>query len=213
MYLSFKIAIMARALQGKQVVPEFYLTIMKFSLTSSVKLAAVVLGLWSSSASAATIPASWTSPTPPNNYFNVNSLGQGTLFGGNITLPYYKVDFPATESGPGASAIAFTFSPDGMSALFTWTPMGSQAFTQIALKQANGYILWDTSGVNWGVYNGFYVTNDQSLISQPGISHITMAGGSQTPPPPTTGVPDDGSTFALMGSVLVLLAFSRRKLV
>jgi hypothetical protein len=178
---------------------------MKFSVSSSIKLAIVVLGMWSTSASAVPLGA-WTSNPL---YFDVNSLGAGITQTGNITLPYYKVDFPATESGPGAAAIDFTLSPDGNSALFTWTPQGSQSFSAIALKQATSYTIWNTAAVNWALYTGFYVTNTQ--ITPLGISHITMDGASR--PPGGPGVPDGGSTVALMGAGLALLAFARRKLV
>jgi len=177
---------------------------MKSSIvTSFIKLIAVAIGTWAASASAAPL-AAWTSNSL---YFDVNSLDPGVTSTGNITLPYYKVDFenPPVESGNAAAiaAIDFMLSPDGNSALFTWSPQGSQTFSSIALKQATSYTTWDTSAVNWANYTGFYVTNTQ--INPLGISHITMAGA------PGTTVPDGGATAALLGLGLVAVSFFARR--
>ena len=169
---------------------------MKNTLSSLAKAAGVLLLSFSSASLFAIPDPAWTSNP---SYFNVNSLDPGATFDGNIDLPFYKIDLPATESGPGASLIDYTLSADENTILATWA-LGTLSFSSVALKQSTEYTIWDTSSVNWAGYSGFFVTNTQ--IDPAGISHVSMSG---------TNVPEGGSTVLLLGAALSVGAFIRRR--
>jgi hypothetical protein len=150
------------------------------------------------------------------NSFNVNSLGAGVVIGGNTPAADYKFDVPATETGTDfwKNALSTVISSDGLTAWVTWSPMGSLSFDEVMVKAANAYILWNTSGVNWAAYSGFYVTQNQIKQGQGpnasfnGISHISVNGET------ITRVPDSGATVLLIGLGLTGLAIvSRRRAV
>ncbi len=143
------------------------------------------------------------------NSFNVNSLGAGTVIDGNTPAADYKFDVPSTETGSDfwKNALSTVISTDGLTAWVTWSPLGSLSFDEIMVKASNAYILWNTSGVNWSLYSGFYVTQNQIAKNQNfnDISHVSVNGQ------PMTSVPDSGATVLLVGLGLTGLAIVARR--
>ena len=143
--------------------------------------------------------------------FNVNSLS-GTVLPGNDAGSDYKYD-AGVESGliELINALSTVISSDGLTAWVTWSPAGSVSIDEVILKAANAHIVWDTSGVDWSSYTGFYAT--QNLIAQGqgprpsfnGISHVSVNGGT------ITRVPDSASTLLLIGLGLASVGFVARR--
>ncbi|HEX2898395.1 MAG TPA: hypothetical protein VHS96_01625, partial [Bacteroidia bacterium] len=128
----------------------------------------------------------------------------------------YDIDSGDTD---GPLAPFLTTTPSGITATVTWNPTGSLTFTTIYLKaggggnSGGGYLVWDVSGVDWSIYDGFSITN--TLLTHPkngqalGISHFNAVGATVPPPPPS--VPDTGISAILLGLGMISLGLLRRK--
>ena len=140
---------------------------------------------------------------------------------GTLSL-LYKAEVGGSDSGVFASSYntTFTATPNDPSGAIISYVSGSLVPTANPLtlyvkdgNQSPAYYLIDITawnGVEDLILEGFWP-------QQGAISNLQILGGTTTGQPgprpgPTPSVPDGGSTVALLGAVLGLLAFVRRKL-
>lgn len=158
-------------------------------------------------------------PASALSIFDVSANVTGVVVPGANNGNGYDYDYDVdsdTADGILAPYLTTDISSDEYTATVTWSPTGSMSFDTIYLKaggggnSGGGYIVWDVSGVDWSIYDGFSITN--ALLTHPrngqalGISHFN-ADGFYNPP----GVPDAGTTAILLGLGLIGLGLFRRQ--
>jgi hypothetical protein len=188
------------------------ITLSRFSLAALSALALAV------SASALTITPSsgvlntsrWSGPETSQSAINTVIA---PIIGSATEL--YKQDVGQPEAAlPLASSYQTTFSntpSDPSDAKIVYTggqTVGSPAFALVKDGNQNpGWYLFNLTLLGW---NGTADLEFQGFWPNQGaISHISLYGTPETPGP---RVPDGGSTVALLGAVIALLAFARRQL-
>ncbi len=155
-------------------------------------------------------------PASALSIFDVSANVTGVVVPGANNGNGYDYDYDVdSDTADGILAPYLTTVVSGATATVTWSPTGSMEFETIYLKaggggnSGGGYIVWDVSGVDWSIYDGFKITNALLLNQNKkalGISHFN-ADGSYTPP----DVPDVGTTAILLGLGLISLGIFRRQ--
>jgi hypothetical protein len=152
--------------------------------------------------------------------YDVSGNHTATVFPGLNNGNGYSYDYDVdtgNEAGALASLLTTTMI-NSVTAQVTWSPIGSLEFDTIYLKaggggsSGGGYLVWDVSGVNWSIYDGFSITNDIFLNKNQKalcISHFNAVGAEV----PVPGVPDSGTTAILLGLGLLAIGLIRRKAV
>jgi hypothetical protein len=150
--------------------------------------------------------------------YDVSSLAPTDVFPGANNGNGYSYDYDVTTGDEGGSLkdlLLTNMSNGGLTATVTWSPTGSLAFTEIYLKaggggrSGGGYMVWDVSGVDWSIYDGFSITNEVFLNQNGGalgISHFNAVGTEV----PNEKVPDAGTSAILVGLGLISLGVFRK---
>jgi hypothetical protein len=170
----------------------------------------------------------WTGGNPGLNTgnFNPNAAYISGITGTAGLIELYKSDVnngSPVESGNATFVSAFqtTFSnssSDPQNALIDFVgPNGISATpAYLLIKDGNHSPYWYVYNLTAFGWDGVSDIDIQGFWPGSGaISHVSLYGNTtvtKIPPPNTPGVPDGGSTVALLGLGLAALAFIRRKL-
>ena len=144
-----------------------------------------------------------------------------TIFGGNLTTPFYEVTGGGVDSGTAASLYSTTVGGDGatgwwVNISFDGNPQ--PVLTSAFLKAGNFHLFWDAADLatfNAGTYDSIRLENSGAggIKNPPGNAYLgTSHAGLNGTPGTTTNVPDAGSTVALLGVVIAGFGLVRRKL-
>lgn len=147
--------------------------------------------------------------------------GTATLSAGNTTSLFYEFN-GSTESGSATGSFSAAYSgPAGNqnTVTFTQSVAGDINLSSAFIKAGPSYIQWDATDLAaWNLLTSTIgdqlvlvntvITNDQGIPL--GTSHAGLVGGAPGGGG-ATGVPDGGTTVTMLGLVLGLLAFAKRK--
>lgn len=135
------------------------------------------------------------------------------LFPGVTSTELYKATPGSSDAGSLSGSYSTIFNGDESGGTITYGSGNIVSSTAYMLvKDGNHNPMWyfyNLSALGWNgtdslVLSGFWP-------QQGSISHVTLYGTSKTPPTSTTpGVPDGGTTLALLGGSLVGLGSLRR---
>lgn len=145
-----------------------------------------------------------------------------TLFGGNLTTPFYEYNPDSGESGLASSSYSTIITGSAQSGFSVAISFGGNpqpVLTSAFLKASNNYLYWDSQDLkafNSGTWTAIElqnigtggITNKKGKFQ--GTSHAGITGtlGTTT----TTEVPDTGSSALLLSlGVLGLAAMQKKK--
>jgi hypothetical protein len=163
--------------------------------------------------------------------FELQSSSATIVLSNNTTSSFFEVQGNGTESGTAASLYSATLGGNedtGFWVKISFDGNPQPILTSAFLKASNDYLWWDATDLatfNSGVYDSITLWN--SGAAGQGLGHYTgnpnspawkfygtsHAGINGTPGESTIpGVPDGGSTLALLGLALSAFAIARRKM-